>query len=94
MTDEGSSNQELDQESLENSPTNIFDNEEGQWWDGGKKVTVGETFVTRRLDTPLDQIMRQKSGRRSYTNSKNKRGRYIQARWANEAAYDLSLIHI
>jgi len=90
MTEEGSSDQGLDQEALESSPQNIFDREESQWWDGGKKVAVGETFAIRRLDTPLDQIMRQKSGRRSYTYSKNKRGRYIQARWANEAAYDLA----
>jgi Mg-chelatase subunit ChlD len=90
MTDSDSSDQGLDQESLESSTQNVFDREEPQWWDGGKKVTVGETFSARRLDTPLDQMMRQKSGRRSYTYSQNKHGRYIRARWANEAPYDLA----
>lgn len=86
-SDQGSQ-QELQNEA---SPQNVFDKkEETQWWEGGKRVQVGETFATRRLDTPLDQMMRQTSGRRSYTYTQNKRGRYIQSRPANENPFDLA----
>jgi magnesium chelatase subunit ChlD-like protein len=51
---------------------------------------MGETFLPRRLDTPLDQMMRKNSGRRSTTRTDSKRGRYIQARNANGKPYDLA----
>ena len=50
----------------------------------------GETFEPRRLDTPLDNMMRKHSGRRSQTQTDRKRGRYIQARPANGQADDLA----
>lgn len=51
---------------------------------------MGESFTPRRLDTPLDKIMRHNSGRRSHTHTDRKRGRYIQARPANGKADDLA----
>ena len=53
-------------------------------------MKTGETFNPRRLDTPLDQMTRRNSGRRSQTHSKNKRGRYIQARPMDEKSSDLA----
>jgi len=60
------------------------------WWEGGKKVATGDPFNTRRLDTPLDKMMRRGSGRRSVTYTKLKRGRYIQARPAQGKTFDLA----
>jgi len=58
-------------------------------------VKVGETFEPRKLDTPLDKLTRQHSGRRSRTHTERKRGRYIQARPANgktdDVAFDATL---
>jgi len=90
MMDGESEEQAFNEKQLEASPQNVFDKGDDQWWDGGQKVKVGETFAPRRLDTPLDQMMRHKSGRRSYTYTENKRGHYIQARWANENPFDLA----
>jgi magnesium chelatase subunit ChlD-like protein len=42
------------------------------------------------LDTPLDEMMRKQSGRRSQSQTDRKRGRYIQARPANGKADDLA----
>jgi magnesium chelatase subunit D len=53
-------------------------------------VKPGETFEPRRLDTPLDNMMRKHSGRRSQTQTDRKRGRYIQARPAHGQADDLA----
>ncbi|MCA9984540.1 MAG: VWA domain-containing protein [Anaerolineales bacterium] len=36
--------------------------------------------MTRRLDTPLDRLTRNRAGRRSRTKTDRKRGRYIQSR--------------
>lgn len=53
------------------------------------------TFETRRLDTPLDKMMRRGGGRRSQTYSERKRGRYIMARpsagRADDLAFDATL---
>jgi len=43
-------------------------------------VAVGDTFKTKRFDTPLDKMTRAKGGRRSTTRTNRKRGRYIKAR--------------
>lgn len=68
---------------------------DANWWEGGKKVEVGETFAPRRLDTPLDKLTRRHAGRRSRTRTERKRGRYIQARPANgridDVAFDATL---
>lgn len=53
-------------------------------------MKVGESFAPRRLDTPLDQLYRKRSGRRSSTHTERKRGRYIQARPANGKTDDLA----
>ena len=47
-------------------------------------------FEARRLDTPLDKMMRRSSGRRSQTYSDRKRGRYIMARPAMGRKDDLA----
>ncbi len=60
------------------------------WWEGGEKTKPGQTFESRRLDTPLDRLTRQHSGRRSSTRTDRKRGRYIQARPANGKTSDIA----
>lgn len=47
-------------------------------------------FDPRRLDTPLDKIVRRSGGRRSRTHTERKRGRYIQARPTPGKADDLA----
>lgn len=68
----------------------VFDTGNSRWWDGGKQVKIGESFTPRRLDTPLDKIVRRNAGRHSRTHTNRKRGRYIQARPANGKADDLA----
>ena len=55
-----------------------------------KPVDVGEVFEARKLDTPLDKMTREKSGKRSYSRTDRKRGRYIKARPANEKYDDVA----
>ncbi len=45
-----------------------------------KPVQIGDVFETKRLDTPLDKMTRERAGKRSYTRTDRKRGRYIKAR--------------
>jgi Mg-chelatase subunit ChlD len=75
---------------LDAAPDRLFDDRNARWWDGGQKVKIGESFVPRRLDTPLDKIMRKHGGRRSRTRTNDKRGRYIQARNTPGNPYDLA----
>jgi len=44
------------------------------------RVDVGKTFRPQRLQTPLDKLPRQVSGKRSRTRTERKRGRYISSR--------------
>ncbi len=53
-------------------------------------MTKGEEFNPRKLDTPLDKMMRSYAGRRSVTHTERKRGRYIQSRPANGRTDDLA----
>ncbi len=53
---------------------------ESNWWEGGDKKKSQEEFNARRLDTPLDKLMRKTAGRRSVTKTDRKRGRYVQSR--------------
>jgi len=53
-------------------------------------VSATQPFAPRRLDTPLDKMMRRFAGRRSRTHTERKRGRYIQARPANGRTDDLA----
>ncbi len=43
-------------------------------------MRVGEDFRAKRLDTPLDRLTRKSAGKRSYTLTQRKRGRYVRAR--------------
>lgn len=58
-------------------------------------MKVGETFKPRQLNTPLDKLSRRHAGRRSYTRTERKHGRYIRARPANgkldDVAFDATL---
>ena len=88
---EASSEQQEPQDArLDPSPQNIFDDKQTRWWEGGQKVKIGEAFTPRRLDTPLDKMMRHSGGRRSRTRS-DRRGRYIMARPSPDDPIDLAL---
>ncbi len=69
--------------------------QDAQWWEGGQPVAVGETFRSRRLDTPLDRLTRSTGGKRSRTRTDRKRGRYVQSRPADgktdDVAFDATL---
>ena len=57
-------------------------------------VPVGDAFLPRKLQTPLDRMTRSQAGKRSRTTTDRKRGRYIQARPANgstDIAFDATL---
>jgi Mg-chelatase subunit ChlD len=58
-------------------------------------ITLGQDFAPRRLQTPLDKMTRSAAGKRSYTKTDRKRGRYIQARPVNgrprDVAFDATL---
>lgn len=58
---------------------------------GGAVVPVGDLFKARPFKTPLDRMARRTSGRRSYTVSRRKRGRYIYARSAQGRYDDIAL---
>lgn len=53
-------------------------------------VTASQPFRPRRLQTPLDRLMRRHGGRRSYTYTLRRRGRYISSQPAKDAR-DLAL---
>jgi magnesium chelatase subunit ChlD-like protein len=53
-------------------------------------VKAGEVFAPRKLDTPIDKMVRRNAGRRSHTRTDSKRGRYIQARPAEGKPTDLA----
>jgi magnesium chelatase subunit D len=72
------------------SPKDVFDQYNANWWEGGQNVKIGESFTPRRLDTPLDKMVRSYGGRRSHTQTERKRGRYVQSRPANGNTYDLA----
>lgn len=76
-------------------PGAVFQEAQSNWWEGGQKIAAASAFNPRRLNTPLDQIIRQQAGRRSVTKSKRKRGRYTQSRpsagQADDLAFDATL---
>lgn len=53
-------------------------------------VEIGPTFRPRRLDSPLDRMVRKGHGKRSFTRTSRKRGRYVSARDANGEFTDLA----
>lgn len=68
----------------------MFANASANWWDGGQKVKIGETFEPRKLNTPLDKLARRHAGRRSLTKTERKHGRYIRSRPAGEKLDDIA----
>ena len=70
-------------------------NQAGEKKGKDKPITVGQTFQSKRLDTPLDKLARQHAGRRSVTRTDRKRGRYIRSRPAgphpDDIAFDATL---
>jgi magnesium chelatase subunit D len=54
-------------------------------------VAVGDPFQVRKLPTTTDRLSRRASGRRSYTISKKKRGRYIRSRDAQGRYDDIAI---
>ncbi len=57
----------------------------------GLPVGVGQQFKPRLLRTPLDRVTRSSAGKRSYTVTTRKRGRYIYARPAQGSYRDIAL---
>jgi magnesium chelatase subunit D len=51
---------------------------------------VGQVFQSKRLDTPLDRLTRQRAGRRSVTRTDRKRGRYVKSRPAGDRPQDIA----
>ncbi len=86
----GEEDQTSNEAPVQPSQQTVFGDQNANWWEGGKKVQTGEVFEPRHLDTPLDHMMRQMAGRRSYTHTERKRGRYIQARPTPGNAEDLA----
>jgi len=87
--------QEIDEQASEQAPSqptqqNVFDSGKANWWDGGQQVKIGQSFIPRRIENPLDKVTRRQGGRRSRTRTDRKRGRYIQARPSPGKADDLA----
>lgn len=73
------------------SPQNVFQNpQDANWWEGGAKTDTNQEFTARKLNTQLDKLTRKQSGRRSYTRTDRKRGRYVQARPAGDRTDDIA----
>jgi magnesium chelatase subunit D len=53
-------------------------------------VPIGRQFKPRKLRTPLDRLTRRTAGKRSFTRTSRKRGRYVQARPARERSDDIA----
>jgi Mg-chelatase subunit ChlD len=53
-------------------------------------VSIGDDFRPKRLQTPLDKLTRNQAGKRSFTRTDRKRGRYVQARPAHGKTQDLA----
>jgi len=54
-------------------------------------VEIGPVFRPRRLQTPLDRVVRKQHGKRSFTKTSRKRGRYVSSRDAEEQFVDIAL---
>lgn len=77
------------------NPQSVFDTGRANWWEGGQPVKIGQSFVPRKIENPLDKMTRRLGGKRSRTHTDRKRGRYIQARpspgKADDLAFDATL---
>jgi Mg-chelatase subunit ChlD len=54
-------------------------------------VEVGSSFLPRRLQTPLDRMVRKGQGKRSFTKTTRKRGRYVSSRDAQGEFVDIAV---
>ncbi|HEX9114959.1 MAG TPA: VWA domain-containing protein [Anaerolineae bacterium] len=58
-------------------------------------MAIGADFRPKRLDTPLDRLTRRSAGKRSYSRTDRKRGRYVRSRplqgKADDIAFDATL---
>jgi magnesium chelatase subunit D len=63
---------------------------QARWWEGGDQVKIGDSFIPRRLENPIDRMTRKQGGRRTQTRSARRRGRYISARPAREPNPDIA----
>ena len=90
MGDEAGETSSTNEKEVPVPPQNVFDQRKANWWEGGNKVKMGEKFTPRRLDTPLDKMVRSYGGRRSRTQTDKKRGRYVQSRPADGDPFDLA----
>jgi len=68
----------------------LVDSLQAHWWEGGDRVKVGESFIPRRIESPIDRLTRKQGGRRTHTRTDRKRGRYISARPAGESTSDIA----
>ena len=75
---------------MQPAPQDSFQNQDANWWEGGQDADTGVEFAPRKLNTQLDQLTRKQSGRRSYTKTDRKRGRYVQARPAGNRTDDIA----
>lgn len=64
---------------------------QGRFVEADLPAAVGEVFKAKRLETPIDRLTRRLAGKRSYTRTRRKRGRYVQSRPAAGALSDLAL---
>jgi magnesium chelatase subunit D len=53
-------------------------------------VSIGPAFKPKSLGTPLDRLTRNSAGKRSFTRTERKRGRYVQSRPANGQSDDIA----
>ncbi|MDY7041906.1 MAG: VWA domain-containing protein, partial [Chloroflexota bacterium] len=53
-------------------------------------VPIGPAFLARRLEVPLDRLTRRTAGKRSFTRTNRKRGRYVQSRPVEGRVTDLA----
>jgi Mg-chelatase subunit ChlD len=56
-----------------------------------RPVAVGDPFQVRKLQAPTDRLTRRAVGRRTYTVSKKKRGRYVRSRDAQGRYEDIAI---
>ena len=60
-------------------------------------TSIGPVFKPRRVETPLDRLTRNTAGKRSFTKTERKRGRYVQSRPAkgqsDDIAFDATFRH-
>ena len=56
-----------------------------------QSVDIGQAFKPQKLSTPLDRMHRKSAGKRSYTVTTRKRGRYTYARPAHGRYRDIAL---